>query len=64
MCHGHPTTPIPPHPPTPHRNGTDGAGKPWVCLTGKKQSPINIPGPNRFSECAGAAVWGIWWLVA
>lgn len=22
--------------------GTDGSGKPWVCTTGKHQSPINI----------------------
>jgi len=23
--------------------GTDATGKPWVCLTGKRQSPVNLP---------------------
>ncbi|KXZ50480.1 hypothetical protein GPECTOR_16g655 [Gonium pectorale] len=30
--------------------GVDGTGKPWVCMTGKKQSPINLPTTKTISR--------------
>ncbi len=32
------------------RNGVDATGKPWTCMTGLRQSPINVPPSNLLGK--------------
>lgn len=38
-------------------NGVDGAGNPWQCLTGNRQSPINLPSLSELGKLHATACW-------